>query len=265
MRRYTPILLAALLPVAFLTGFLARGGSTNDESTPTKSANTTVTSTPGEGSVEVGFTRDMSVHHGQAVDMAERIRARSTDDALRLLATDIVLTQQSQIGRFRGWLEQWNLPASSTAAPMLWMTSPARDPGPGDTHDSVPSSSIADTADTSETADSQASSSKTPSTTASAMAEMAGMAGSTPATVMPGMASRADVNALSTLPAADAERSFLQLMIAHHEGGVVMATAVLFRTERPEVIQIAKSIITSQTGEIAAMRKLLATRTTGAP
>ena len=259
MRRYAPILLAALLPVAFLTGFLARGGSTNDESTPTKSANTTVTSTPGEGSVEVGFTRDMSVHHGQAVDMAERIRARSTDDALRLLATDIVLTQQSQIGRFRGWLEQWNVPASSTAAPMLWMTSPARDPGPGDTHDSIPPSPIADTAD------SQASSSKTPSTTASAMAEMDGMAGSTPATVMPGMASRADVNALSTLPAADAERSFLQLMIAHHEGGVAMATAVLFRTERPEVIQIAKSIITSQTAEIAAMRKLLATRTTGAP
>lgn len=80
---------------------------------------------------------------------------------------------------------------------------------------------------------------------------------------MPGMASRADVNALTTLRVADAERSFLQLMIRHHQGGVAMAEAVLTRTKRPEVLRIAKSIMASQTGEIAAMRQLLETRTAG--
>ncbi len=69
---------------------------------------------------DAGFSRDMAAHHAQAVDMAERIRARTADPRLRSLATDIVLTQQAQIGRMQGWLELWGEPFTSTDPPMGW-------------------------------------------------------------------------------------------------------------------------------------------------
>lgn len=52
--------------------------------------------------------------------MADAIRTRTKDPILASFATDIVLTQQSQIGRFSGWLDQWGLPVTSTDAPMSW-------------------------------------------------------------------------------------------------------------------------------------------------
>lgn len=70
---------------------------------------------------DIGFARDMAAHHAQAVDMAERIRSRTADPRLRSLATDIVLTQQAQIGRMQGWLELWGEPLTSTAPPMAWV------------------------------------------------------------------------------------------------------------------------------------------------
>ena len=39
--------------------------------------------------------------------MAEAIRDRTTDPDLKLLATDIALGQQGQIGRMSGWLDEW--------------------------------------------------------------------------------------------------------------------------------------------------------------
>jgi uncharacterized protein (DUF305 family) len=69
---------------------------------------------PANDSADAGFVRDMSTHHAQAVS------TRTDDPLLASLATDIVLTQQSQIGRFSGWLDQWGLPVTSTDAPMSW-------------------------------------------------------------------------------------------------------------------------------------------------
>jgi uncharacterized protein (DUF305 family) len=77
--------------------------------------------TPADGSVEVGFARDMSVHHAQAVQMADIIRARTSDPRVQILATDIVLTQQNQIGRFQAWLEAWGVRPTSLDTPMQWM------------------------------------------------------------------------------------------------------------------------------------------------
>jgi hypothetical protein len=55
---------------------------------------------PSDTSAEVGFARDMSVHHGQAVEMAFIIRDRTDDPDIRLLAYDIINTQRAQIGMF---------------------------------------------------------------------------------------------------------------------------------------------------------------------
>lgn len=93
-----------------------------------RSDGTAARNRPDDQSAEAGFARDMAVHHSQAVEMADLIRTRTSDPALTLLATDIVLGQQVQIGRFYGWLEQWDLPAT-TPRPMAWL---------GNDHDTMP-------------------------------------------------------------------------------------------------------------------------------
>lgn len=84
---------------------------------------------PAESSTETRFVREMIQHHAQAVDMATRIRDRSTDRTLRSLALDIQLSQQEQIGQMRGWLTLWGLPwggagMSAEHAAMMGMATP---------------------------------------------------------------------------------------------------------------------------------------------
>ncbi len=86
---------------------------------------------PGDDPPEVGFTRDMIVHHGQAVQMAEIIRNKTESDDIRLLASDISLGQQGQIGIMQGWLQVWGLPASGSEPAMAWMGHPTRGLMPG--------------------------------------------------------------------------------------------------------------------------------------
>ncbi|WP_291430080.1 DUF305 domain-containing protein [Deinococcus sp.] len=65
---------------------------------------------PAESSTEVRFVREMIQHHAQAVDMATRVREASSDPQVRVLALDIMLSQQEQIGQMRGWLTLWKRP-----------------------------------------------------------------------------------------------------------------------------------------------------------
>jgi uncharacterized protein (DUF305 family) len=87
--------------------------------------------TPGDGSVEAGFARDMSVHHAQAVEMAEIARDKTESAEIRTLATDIALTQQGQIGHMQGWLSVWRLPPTGPEPPMAWMGHPTEGRMPG--------------------------------------------------------------------------------------------------------------------------------------
>ncbi|WP_378144525.1 DUF305 domain-containing protein [Cnuibacter sp. UC19_7] len=182
-------------------------------------------SSPGEGSAEAGFARDMQTHHDQAVQMAMLIRDRTDDEAVRSLAYDIATSQAQQSGQMFAWLNEWNLPQASTQPPMTWMLQPVITPGADDM----------------------------------AGHGMAAGSGTVP-TTMPGFASDADIARLTAAQGTDAERIFLQLMIAHHQGGVEMADAVIARTADPVVLALANSIVFAQTGEIQYMQQLLDAR-----
>lgn len=75
-----------------------------------------------------------------------------------------------------------------------------------------------------------------------------------------GMAAQEQVNSLRHLPVAEAEVLFLQLMIRHHQGGVLMAEDILERNPRPQVARLAESIIAGQQSEIEYMTSLLQER-----
>jgi uncharacterized protein (DUF305 family) len=81
-----------------------------------------VTGGPGTEGPEAGFARDMSTHHAQAVRMSFIIRDRTDDPDVRLLAYDIITTQQAQIGMMTAWLDEWGLPKTDPSGPMRWMS-----------------------------------------------------------------------------------------------------------------------------------------------
>ena len=165
---------------------------------------------PGDGSAEAGFVRDMSVHHAQAVEMAEIVRDKTGSEEVRLMAADMALTQQGQIGRMQGWLDSWNLPATGTEPAMSWMGHPTEGR-------------------------------------------------------MPGMASPEEIERLQNAPPAEADKMFFRLMITHHQAAVPMAEAVMERTNRPEVENLAQAIAASQKGEIQVMKDMLEERGAEAP
>ena len=86
---------------------------------------------PGDDSPEAGFARDMINHHAQAVQMADTARQRTESEEIRVLATDVVLTQQAEVGHLQGWLAAWGLPTSASHPAMAWMGHPTTGPMPG--------------------------------------------------------------------------------------------------------------------------------------
>jgi uncharacterized protein (DUF305 family) len=161
-----------------------------------------VTRLPGNDSAEAGFARDMMVHHAQAVEMAEIVRDKTESEEVRILASDISLTQQAQIGIMQGWLAVWGLPVTGTEPAMAWMGHPTEGR-------------------------------------------------------MPGMANPEEVNRLRNAPPEEADAMFLRLMIPHHQAAIPMAEAVLEKTDRPEVEQLAGAIVASQRSEIKVMQDML--------
>ena len=96
------------------------------------------------------------------------------------------------------------------------------------------------------------------------MAWMPGHAQMAPATdgvaLMHGMASDAELRRLRDASSVDAEIQFLQLMIRHHEGGIVMARTLMALSDRHDLVQMAKNIEEGQRAEIVEMRNMLAAR-----
>jgi uncharacterized protein (DUF305 family) len=210
--------------------------------------------TPSDGSVEAGFARDMQTHHNQAVEMSLILRDVTDDPEVRSLAYDIATSQSQQSGQMYAWLNLWGLSQASTRPVMSWMLQPALD-GSGSGHGHGGAQATADPL-TDDGASGPAATTAPPAGSA---------AGSTAAPMvpggpMPGMATFDQLNELQQLRGVEAERLYLQLMIAHHRGGVEMAEAAVARTTNPLVVTLANAIIVAQQSEIDYMQSLLDAR-----
>lgn len=178
---------------------------------------------PTDTSVEAGFARDMQTHHQQGVELAMIVRDATDDPDVRLLADDIATTQAQQAGQLYGWLRQWGLSQAGSEPSMTWMT---RGPDDGAAHDG----------------------------------HGADAGTHVPGGPMPGLATPEQVEALRDSAGVDAERRFLELMIAHHAGAVEMAEAVLARSTDEVVVPFATSVVEGQSSEIDLMTEMLAAR-----
>ncbi len=77
---------------------------------------------------------------------------------------------------------------------------------------------------------------------------------------MAGMMSAEDLQGLEDATGTDAERLFLEQMVAHHEGAVEMAQAEVSGGRHAGAVEMARSVVDTQTAEIQQMRDLLASR-----
>ncbi len=72
-----------------------------------------------------------------------------------------------------------------------------------------------------------------------------------------GMMSAGDLAALETATGAEASRLFLEQMIVHHAGAVLMAQSIIDSTQHPEIAAFATQVVADQTAEINTMQELL--------
>lgn len=75
--------------------------------------------------------------------------------------------------------------------------------------------------------------------------------------VMPGMATPAEMTRLADAEGEEADVLFLQLMITHHLAGVDMAEAGLELAEDAEVLRLARAMANAQESEIRLMATML--------
>ncbi|WP_407675971.1 DUF305 domain-containing protein [Peterkaempfera bronchialis] len=78
--------------------------------------------------------------------------------------------------------------------------------------------------------------------------------------LMPGMATNADLDRLRTADAKTAEVLFLQLMIEHHKGGVAMADGYLGLSHNAVEKRLAETMVVGQMSEIKLMTDMLTAR-----
>ena len=74
---------------------------------------------------------------------------------------------------------------------------------------------------------------------------------------MPGMATEEQLQELAASSGQAADELFVELMVAHHEGGVHMAEVAAEDASLAKVRSFANSIIASQRGEIDELQGVL--------
>ncbi|MGA5215270.1 DUF305 domain-containing protein [Streptomyces cinereoruber] len=102
--------MVGLVLCAAAAGFgIARATGAESEKLPVASA------------ADTGFSRDMAVHHQQAVEMSFLVRDNTADEDVRRLAFDVINTQANQRGMMLGWLDMWQAPKVTSEGAMGWM------------------------------------------------------------------------------------------------------------------------------------------------
>jgi uncharacterized protein (DUF305 family)/NAD-dependent dihydropyrimidine dehydrogenase PreA subunit len=182
----------------------------------------------GYSAADVRFMQGMIEHHAQALAMTALLRSRTARPDMHLLAERIDVSQKDEIGLMSRWLERRREHVPDYSATVA---------GGPDTRHSM---------------------------------SMPGMdtPGGASSMLMPGMLTPAQLAALAATSGPEFDRLFLEDMIRHHEGALVMVHD-LFATngaaQEPEIFQYASDIDADQRAEIMRMRALLAASPGGRP
>ncbi len=171
------------------------------------------------GAVDIGFAQFMSLHHQQAIGMAQMM-LDGEPTRLEMLAKTVAYTQLLELGEMQGWLRLWDQPLQPRSRSMTWMLMGRSAPGEEfkqyllDCENSP--------------------------------------------TGMPGLATMAQLEELRRLQGRQRDQRFLQLMLEHHKGGIPMAQFAARNAHVKVVRDLAKRVVVEQTEEVSRIQRTLA-------
>ena len=166
------------------------------------------------------FIDSMTPHHQSALMMAQMAVTKAQLPEVKRLARNIIREQKKEIAQLRAWRKAWY---GNAVRPM--------------NHASMGHGSINHS--------------------------MSGMKMSGDKMMMPGemmglpMKGEMDMGKLRKARGRNFDRMFLQMMIPHHAGAVMMADEALKVTARPQLRKLSHAIISSQSREIGHMQGIL--------
>jgi uncharacterized protein (DUF305 family) len=190
---------------------------------PTKVLPSTTRATlPPRSAKDVEFMQGMIMHHAQAVEMGALIESHTDNKALRLLGERISKSQSDEMAFMKRWLE-----ARGESAAMKMPDMPEMSGMPGMDMSGM---------------------------------DMSGSGQSGHQTLMPGMLTKKQMDALKNARGAEFDRLFLTGMIQHHGGALIMVKE-LFDTagagQDAEVFNFATDVDSGQRAEIRIMENML--------
>jgi len=173
---------------------------------------------------DIAFIQGMIHHHAQAVEMSALIPTRTKRQALHLLGERITVSQRDEIAMMQQWLRDHGAPVGAVGV-------------------------VADSAG------------RTGAAHAPAAQHAGHGAHAASDSLMPGMLSPGEMQALAAASGPAFDRLFLEGMIKHHQGALTMVRALLAQpgaARQPQLYEFASDIDADQRAEIARMRALLA-------
>ena len=187
---------------------------------------------------DVRFMQGMIPHHAQALEMTALVERHATTEAVRRMALRMEISQRDEIALMERWLRE-----RDQAVP---------DWRGGMEHGVARSMSMADGASGGGTVGSGHG-----GHAAGAGAPGEGMAGMA---MMPGMLTPAQMDRLRDARGAAFDRLFLESMIQHHQGAIVMVRDLFTARgggQESEIFQFASHVDADQTAEIERMQGVL--------
>lgn len=200
-------------------------GAPGQDARPITAEQSVALSRTGYTPADVQFMQHMIVHHQQAVDMVALIEARTDTQAVARMGRRISLTQAGEMDRMRHWLEARGEPLADADL------QPGHDHGGAHAH-----GGHGDHAGHDAPVDPY----HTP--------------------MMTGMLSPAQMDALAASQGAEFDRLFLEGMIHHHQGALIMVDALLDQPgagEETTLSEFLTHVVADQSAEILRMRNML--------
>ena len=200
-------------------------GAPGQDARPITPEQSVALSRTGYTPADVRFMQHMIVHHQQAVDMVAMIEARTDSETVARMGRRIALTQEGEMAQMRRWLEARGEPLSDADLQSGHHHGGAQ--GHGGHGDHAGSDAPRDPYHT---------------------------------PLMTGMLSPAQMDALAAAQGAEFDRLFLEGMIHHHQGALIMVDGLLARPgagEETTLSEFLTHVVADQSAEILRMRNML--------
>ncbi|HEX8831990.1 MAG TPA: DUF305 domain-containing protein, partial [Longimicrobium sp.] len=208
----------ALLVIAITACGAATAQTQTPPPAPSPVARADTGGAPRHNAADVRFIQGMMAHHAQALEMTALVSTHTENTQIHLLARRIDVSQQDEIATMRRWLQDRGEAVPAAGAHAGHDMAGMRHDMQGMRHDT---------------------SSMRHDTTQHAM--------------MPGMLSPGEMARLRAATGVEFDALFLQFMIRHHEGALVMVERLLAApgaAQQPDTFSFASDVDADQRAEI---------------